>query len=186
MRAGKYSRTSLANGFVAQVILGLAPVHRRRTVEAEGCLIVDVDALGNVCERQHVDVVAGLGQGRLHSRRLDEAREAFSIALDGRVYPVADRNIRTSVREAGVDITRDGVDSGCVSAGGKKSAEKHRAARCLHGEAFGRRYCLDAALHSSCSESRLVMYLAAFCCSYIFAAKVAYESPSSLGNDGKN
>ena len=106
-----YSRTSLTNGFVAQVILGLAPVDRRCTVETERRLVVDVDSFGDVCERQDVDIVAGLRRSGLDRRRLDKAREAFSIALDRGVHPVTNRDTRASVRKASVDVARDGVHS---------------------------------------------------------------------------
>lgn len=84
---------------------------RRRAREAKGRLVVNVDTFWNIRERNDVDVVAGIRRVRPDGRRFDKAREAFSIALDCRVHPVANGNVRTSVREASVNVAWDCVDS---------------------------------------------------------------------------
>nr|POE86430.1 hypothetical protein CFP56_46614 [Quercus suber] len=94
----------LAGGAVAQVLGRGTPLDLGGPAQAEGGLEVDVDALGEVGGGDDVDVVGGLARGGLDGGRLDETREAFAVAIDGGIDPVADGHGGTGVGEAGVDV----------------------------------------------------------------------------------
>lgn len=126
-------RPGLTSSCVAQIMLRSTPVDNRLTAKAKRRLVVNVDTLRDIRERNDVDIVGGLLGGRLDSRLLDKTREAFAVTLGGRVHPVADRNSRTSVWETSVDITSiDSRDGCCVSAHREQGADKGGAGAGLH------------------------------------------------------
>ena len=73
-------------------------------VQAKWCLEVDIHTIRNVGQRNDVDIVGNSTVGRRNSRRFNQAREAFAIAIDRLIYPVGDRDVRPGVGVPRVDI----------------------------------------------------------------------------------
>lgn len=65
---------------------------------------MNVDPVRHIRQGDNIDVVCWRLGSRLDSRRLDETRETFAIALGTLINPIADGDGRTSVRVIGVDI----------------------------------------------------------------------------------
>ncbi|KAL1848360.1 hypothetical protein VTK73DRAFT_10134 [Phialemonium thermophilum] len=92
-----------SGGQVGQMARRRAPVHAGRDAQAKRRLVVDVDAVRQVRQRDDIDVVGRVLGRRLHGGRLHQAREAPAVAVDGRVDPVADGHVGSRVRVGGVD-----------------------------------------------------------------------------------
>lgn len=97
-----------------------------RLADAKRRLIVDVDASGQIRRLNDVDVVGWVLAGWGDSRRLYQAREAFAIAVDGRVNPIAHGDGRAGVWVGGVNCR------GCLDTDGQKAVQKHGSCVGLH------------------------------------------------------
>jgi hypothetical protein len=103
-RRGTCIGVGLSDSNVLEVVLLSTPLDLRCGSKTEWSLEVNVHAAGDIGQGDDIDVVGRVGGLGLHSRSLDQAREAFTITIDGRINPVTDGNGRSSVREASVDI----------------------------------------------------------------------------------
>lgn len=122
-----YIRVGVALRSTVQVARVLTPADSRQLAQTEGGLVVNVHALGDVGQGNHIDIVPGIGGGRLDGRRFNQTREAFAVAIDGGIDPIADRDGRSSVGETLIDH-RTGL-------GGRRgeSDEQSRSSSSLHG-----------------------------------------------------
>lgn len=103
-----------------------APVNLGSLAQAKRCLIVDVDTVRQVGERDDVHVVGWVLLGRLDGRLLDQAREPLAIAIDGWINPVAYGYSWSFVRIGLVD--RWGGEGGCR----RERGEQQRGGGSLH------------------------------------------------------
>ncbi len=102
------------NGLLVQVRGADPPTDGRGNTQTKWSLVVDVDALWKIRQRDDIDVVGGVGPRRLNCRGFNEAWETLAIAVDGGINPVADRDSRAGIRICFVDHGR------CVHEDGRK------------------------------------------------------------------
>jgi hypothetical protein len=66
---------------------------------------MNVDAIRNVRRLDDVDVVLWLLKSRLHGWGFNQSGEALSIAIDGRINPIAYGNVGTGIRIICIDVS---------------------------------------------------------------------------------
>lgn len=87
---------------------------------------MDVDALGDIRQGDDIDVVGGVGGRGSDGGRLDEAREAFAVAIDVGIDPVADGDGGARVGEGLVDGGRGvGNEGEAQGHGGRGNSGLH-------------------------------------------------------------
>lgn len=101
------------------------PSHRWRSTQTERRLVVNVDAIWKIRQRDDIDIVGRVGSGRFDGRRLNQTGKALAIAIDRGINPVTHRDCRALVREASVDC-RTAVDHGGQCQQGRSSGGLHR------------------------------------------------------------
>ena len=111
-------RMRATTGLLVQVRGTDTPTDGRGNTQTKRSLVVDVDALWKVRQRDDIDVVGGVGSRRLNRRGFNKTWEALAIAVDGGIDPIADRDSRAGIRIRFVDHGR------CVYADGQKRAEQ--------------------------------------------------------------
>ncbi len=87
-----------------QLVEALSIVDGWRAIEAERRLEMHSHAVWHVCQIDHIDAVGRAGGLGRHRRLLHETDEASSVAIDGLVDPITDRNRRTSVSVSRINI----------------------------------------------------------------------------------
>ena len=125
----------ISSRLLPQAVRRAAPFHTGVLAQAEGRLVVDIDALGHVRQRDDIDIVRGVVAGRCHGWGLDEAGEALPITIGVRVDPVADGNGGTGIGIGLIDVGLGGSVNG-----GEQGAEGDGGGGGLHG---GERYSTD-------------------------------------------
>lgn len=125
----------ISSRLLPQAVRRAAPVHTGVLAQAEGRLVVDIDALGHVRQRDDIDIVRGVVARRCHGWGLNEAREALPVAIGVRVDPVADGNSWPGIGIGLIDVRLGGSVNG-----GEQGAEGDGGGGGLHG---GRRYSID-------------------------------------------
>lgn len=122
-----YIRVGVTLRRAVQIARILTPTDSRQLAQTKGGLVMNVHALGDVGQGDHIDIVPGIGGGRLDGRGFNQTRETLAVAIDGGIDPIADRNGRSSVGESLIDH-RTGL-------GGRRGErdKQGRSSSSLHG-----------------------------------------------------
>ena len=143
-----------------------SPAHGRIFSKSKGSLVVDVDTIWNIGNRDHIDVVRWLLGRWLHSRSFDKTREPFSVSLDRLINPVSNWYFWSRIWETSVDITLLQWRRGIGKMWCHQGAEKRRCGAQLHGEHDGNE-CKKQTTWKDCREVTSVRKLDALAVMYL-------------------
>lgn len=102
-----HSRGGCSRCETRQILLVLTPEDGRILIQTKRRLEVDVDAIGNVRQRDHIDIVGDILAGRRNSWRLRQTRKTLArYALNRWIHPVSYWIFRTGVWVGRIDVAR--------------------------------------------------------------------------------
>lgn len=91
---------TVASCDVGQMVRAGTPLDSRRSSQTERSLVVNEHTIGDVSQRNDIDVVGRVLVSRLHSGSLDQTSETLAIAIDRVIDPIANGDSGSLVGEA--------------------------------------------------------------------------------------